>query len=173
MFQVQTYIYFPVIRIKNPSFPAEIPINDTDTLRKAEPYLDFKRLQGHIELSYYGQPILTENLGDYIIDYWDYLFQAILSFMEKGSGGMYLPDQPIPIDIEKKGSKWVLMTIGRKGKYGKWLLPREELLKTLMNGAASFYKGLSDAFSDSIVQKYRFKDRYEYLLNFKKQYFGE
>ena len=84
-----------------------------------------------------------------------------------------MPDQPIPIDIEKKGSKWVLMTIGRKGKYGKWLLPREELLKTLMNGAASFYKGLSDAFSDSIVQKYRFKDRYEYLLNFKKQYFGE
>ena len=148
-------------------------MDDKVTLKKAEPYLDFNYLEGHIELSYYGQPILTENLGDYIIDYWDYLFQAILSFMEKGSGGMYLPDQPIPIDIEKKGSKWVLMTIGRKRKYGKWLLPREELLKTLMNGAASFYKGLSDAFSDSIVQKYRFKDRYEYLLNFKKQYFGE
>ncbi len=171
MFHVQTYIYFPVK--KNPSFPVEIPVDDKVTLKKAEPYLDFNYLEGHIELSYYGQPILTEKLGDYIIDYWDYLFQAILSFMEKGSGGMYLPDQPIPIDIEKKGSKWVLMTIGRKGKYGKWLLPREELLKTLMNGAASFYKGLSDAFSDSIVQKYRFRDRYEYLLNFKKQYFGD
>src|SRR5690606_40766078 len=77
MFQVQTYIYFPVIRIKNPSFPAEIPINDTDTLRKAEPYLDFKRLQGHIELSYYGQPILTEKFGDFIIEYWSYLLNAI------------------------------------------------------------------------------------------------
>jgi len=39
MFQVQTYIYFPVKR--NPSFPVEIPVDDKTTLKKAEPYLDF------------------------------------------------------------------------------------------------------------------------------------
>lgn len=171
MFQVQTYIYFPVE--KNASFPVEIPVDDKVTLTKAEPYLDFNYLEGHIELSYYGQPILTEKLGDYIIDYWDYLFRAIKSFIKKGSGGMYLPDSPVPIDIKEQGPNWVLLTIGEGGEYGKWLLPREELLKTLLDGAASFYKGLSDAFSDSIVQKYRFRDRYEYLLNFKKKYFGD
>src|SRR5690606_14959950 len=131
--------YFPVK--KNPSFPVEIPVDDKVTLKKAEPYLDFNYLEGHIELSYYGQPILTENLGDYIIDYWDYLFQAILSFMEKGSGGMYLPDQTKAKVIKKKGRKCVLVKIARKGKYGKRLWPKEGLLKTLIKGAAGFYKG--------------------------------
>ncbi|SFG61213.1 hypothetical protein SAMN04488025_1611, partial [Planifilum fulgidum] len=118
MFQVQTFIYFPVIRIKNSSFPAEIPVDDTATLRNAEPYLDFERLDGHIELTYQGQPILTEKFGDFIKEYWDYLLQAIQSFMKKGSGGMSLPDQPIPITIEEQGSNWVLMTVGDDGEYG-------------------------------------------------------
>ncbi|MFO7291330.1 hypothetical protein SAMN04488025_1353 [Planifilum fulgidum] len=173
MFQVQTYIYFPVIRIKNPSFPAEIPINDTDTLRKAEPYLDFKRLQGHIELSYYGQPILTEKFGDFIIEYWSYLLNAIEDLMNEGCGGMFLPDQPIPIDFEEKGPNWVLMTVGEGGEYGKWLLPREELIKTLINGAVQFFKELCDAFSDAIVQQRNLKALYEETLDFKKQYIGE
>ena len=43
-------------------------------------------------------------------------------------------------------------------------LPREELIKTLLDGAIRFYKGLSEAFSDSIVQQYRFKDAYKHLL---------
>ena len=167
MFQVQTFIYFPVIRIKNSSFPAEIPVDDTATLRNAEPYLDFERLDGHIELTYQGQPILTEKFGDFIKEYWDYLLQAIQSFMKKGSGGMSLPDQPIPITIEEQGSNWVLMTVGDDGEYGKWLLPREELIKTLLDGAASFYKGLSDAFSDSIDRQYGFKEMYEYCLSLK------
>ena len=170
MFQVQTYIYFPLY---NPSFPGEIPVDDTDTLRKAEPYLDFERLHGHIELSYYGQPILTEKLGDFIIDYWDYLFQAIRSFLKKGSGRMYLPDQPIPIDLQEQGPNRVLLTVGEGGEYGKWLLPKEELIKALLDGMARFYKGLADAFSDSIVQEHLFRDKYEHLLKFKKHYFGE
>jgi len=58
MFHVQTYIYFPVS--ENPSFPAEIPVDDTAILRKAEPYSDFERFDGRIELSYQWQPILTE-----------------------------------------------------------------------------------------------------------------
>ncbi len=33
-----------------------------------------------------------------------------------------------------------MLTIGEAGEYGKWLLPREELIKTLMEGAASFLK---------------------------------
>lgn len=170
MIHVQTYIYFPVY---NPSFPEEIPVDDMDTLRKAEPYLDFERLHGHIELSYYGQPILTDKFGDFIKDYWDYMLQAIRSFLKNGVGGMSLPDQPIPITIEEQGSNWVLMTVGDDGEYGKWLLPREELIKTLLDGAIRFYKGLSEPFSDSIVQQYRFKDAYKHLLSYKKQCFGE
>jgi len=173
MLHVQTYIYFPVIHFKNSSFPAEIPVDDTATLRKAEPYLDFERFEGYIELSYHGQLILTEEYGDFIKDYWDYLLQAIESFMEKGSGRMYLPDQPVPIAIKVQGPNWVLMTVGEGGEYGKWLLPREELIKTLLDGAASFYKGLSDAFSDSIDRQYGFKEMYEYCLGLKKRYFGE
>ena len=172
MFHLQTYIYFPVIRIKNSSFPAEIPVDDTDTLRKAEPYLDFERLDGHIELSYHGQPILTDEYGDFIKAYWDYMLQAIESFMEKGSGGMSLPDQPLPIAFKEQGLNWVLMTVGHDGEYGKWLLPREELIKTLLDGAARFYKGLSDAFSDSIVQQYGYKEMYKYCVDLKKKYFG-
>ena len=169
MFHVQTYIYN-----NNPSFPGEIPVDDTDTLRKAEPYLDFERLDGHIELSYYGQPILTEKLGDFIKEYWAYLIQAINSLMEEGSGGMYLPDQPIPIDFQEQGPNRVLLTVGKNGKYGKWLLPKEELIKALLDGAARFYKGLSsDAFSDSFTQQYPLEEGYEYCLNLKKQYFGE
>ena len=171
MFHVQTYIYFPIN--ENPSFPAEIPVDDTNTLRKAEPYLDFRRLEGYIELSYHGQPILTEEYGDFIKEYWAFLIQAIDSFMEKGRGGMYLRDQPIPIDFDEQGPNWVLMTVGKNGKYGKWLLPREELIKTLLDGGARFYKGLSDAFSDSFTQQYPLEEGYEYCLNLKKQYFGE
>ena len=165
MFHVQTYIYFPVN--ENPSFPAEITVDDTSTLRNAEPYLDFERLDGHIELCYQGQPILTEGYGDFIKAYWDYLLQAIRSFMKTGSGEMSLPDQPIPIVIKEQGLNWVLMTVGRDGKYGKWLLPKEELIKTLLEGAIRFFKGLSDAFSDSIVQQYGYKRMYKYNLDLK------
>ena len=170
MFHVQTYIYLP--RKKNPSLPPVIPVDDTNTLRKAEPYLDIEYLEGYIELSYYGQPILTNRLGDFIISYWDYLFQAIVSFLEEGSGGMYLPDQPIPIEIERQGSNWVLMTVGEGGEYGKWLLPKEELINALLDGAIHFNKCLFEAFSDTVDQKYRFKNRYEGLIKFKKQCFG-
>ena len=173
MFHVQTYIYFPVIRIKNPSFPSEIPVNDTNTLKKAESYLDFERLQGYIELSYYGQPILTEEYGDFIKEYWAYMLQAIRYFMREGFGRMYLPDQPIPIAFQEQGPNRVLLTVGKNGKYGKWLLPKEELIKALLDGAARFYKGLSDAFSDSVKQQYPLEEGYEYCLNLKKQYFGE
>ena len=170
MFHVQTYIYFPG---HNSSFPGDIPVNDTYTLAKAEPYLDFEKLHGHIELTYQGKPILYEKYADLIKAYWDYLLQTIESFMEKGSGRMYLPDQPIPIAFEKQGQNRVLMTVGSKGKYGKWLLPEKELIKTLLDGATRFYKGLSDAFSDTIDQQYGFRELYEYSLDLKKQYLSK
>ena len=165
MFHLQTYIYFPVY---NPSFPGDIPVDDTDTLRKAEPYLNFERLEGHIELSYHGQPILTEKYGDFIVEYWCNIVDLIEGFMEKGSAGMYLPDQPIPKIIKEQGPNWVVMTVGDHGEYGKWLLPRKELMKTLTDGAIHFFKGLSDAFCDSINRQYRFKNIYEECLELKK-----
>ena len=170
MFHLQTYIYFPVYK---PSFPAEIPVEDTDTLRKAEPYLDFDRLDGHIVLTYQGQPILTEKYGDFIVDYWSYLVRAIEAFMQTGRGKMYLPEQPISITIKEQSPNWVLMTIGHQGKYGKWLLPKDELIKTLLDGAVRFFYSVSEAFSDTINQQYRFKDTYNECLELKKQYFGE
>jgi len=42
----------------------------------------------------------------------------------------------------------------------------------MLDGAINFFKGLSDAFSDSINQ-YRFKDIYEECLELKKRYFGK
>jgi len=80
---------------------------------------------------------------------------------------MSLPDQPIPITIKEQGANWILMTVGGKGKYGKWVLPGEELIKTLLEGAIRFYKGLADAFSDSIVQQYGYKGMDEYSLDLK------
>src|SRR5690606_41353652 len=115
-----------------------------DTLRKAEPYLDFERLHGHIELSYYGQPILTDKFGDFIKDYWDYMLQAIQSFMKKGSGGMSLPDQPIPITIEEKGSYWVLMTVVAEGEYGQWILTSDVLITSMLVGSVCITNGQHD-----------------------------
>lgn len=46
--------------------------------------------------------------------------------------------------------------IGELDKDGEWLLPREELIKTLLDGAIHIFRGLSDAFSDSINRQYRF-----------------
>ena len=43
----------------------------------------------------------------------------------------------------------------------------------MLDGAINFFKGLSDAFSDSIDRQYGFKEMYEYCLSLKKQYFGE
>jgi hypothetical protein len=58
---------------------------------------------------------------------------------------------------------------------GKWLLPKEELTKTLLDRAIHFFKGLFDVFNDSINQQYRFKDLYEYeeCLDIKTRYFGK
>ena len=170
MFHLQTYIYFPV---HNPSFPEDIPVDDTDTLGKAEPYLDFERLQGHIELSYHGQPILTEEYWDFIVEYWSYLIDLIEGFMENGFGKIYFPDQQISISVKEQGPNWVLMTISDIEVIGKWLLPREELMKTLTDGAIRFFKGLSEAFSDSVNRQYRFKDVYKECLELKRRYFGE
>ena len=173
MLNVQTYIFFPITQHKFTSFPTRIPVDDTATLRRAKPFLNLDRFEGYIELTYYGQPILTHILGDFIIDYWCYLVEALEDFIKKGSGRMYLPDQPIPIEFEEQGPNWVVMTVGDHGEYGKWMLPRKELIKTLTDGAIRFFKGLSESFSDSINRQYRFKDIYEECLELKKRYFGK
>ena len=173
MLNVQTYIFFPITQHKFTSFPTRIPVDDTATLRRAKPFLNLDRFEGYIELTYYGQPILTHILGDFIIDYWCYLVEALEDYIKKGSGRMYLPDQPIPIEFEEQGSNWVLMTVGEAGEYGKWLLPREELIKTLIEGAVHFFKGIYDAFGDDIVRQNYFKGLLEESSNIKKQYLGD
>lgn len=124
-------------------------------------------------MSYNGQPILTEKYGDFFVDYWSYLVRVIEAFTENGRSKMYLPDQPIAITLKEQGRNWVLMTISDIEVIGKWLLPREELIKTLTDGAIHFFKGLSDVFSDSINRQYRFKEIYEECLELKKRYFGK
>ena len=49
---------------------------------------------------------------------------------------------------------------------------QRELIRALLDGATIFYKVYPTP-SAIPFSKYRFKDRYEYLLNFKKQYLGE
>jgi len=173
MLNVQTYIFFPITQHKFTSFPTRIPVDDTATLRRAKPFLNLDRFEGYIELTYYGQPILTHILGDFIIDYWCYLVEALEDYIKKGSGRMYLPDQPIPIEFEEQGSNWVLMTVGEAGEYGKWLLPREELIKTLIEGAVHFFKGIYDAFGDDIIRQNYFKGLLEEFSDIKKQYLGD
>ncbi|MBO2533227.1 MAG: hypothetical protein CW342_10140 [Thermoactinomycetaceae bacterium] len=85
---------------------------------------------------------------------------------------MYLPDQPIPIEFEEKGLNWVLMIVGEAGEYGKWLLPREELIKALIKGAVRFFKGLYDAFGNDNVGQNYFKGLYKEFLEINKRYFG-
>ena len=51
MLQIKTYIYAPF----GPKQAAQkIPIDDIDALKRAAPYMDLMKLEGYIDLSYYG-----------------------------------------------------------------------------------------------------------------------
>ena len=65
MLQIETYIHVPF----NPKqWASEIAMDEIDCLKTAEPYInfDFEELEGHIDLSYCGVPILDDCYGDLI-----------------------------------------------------------------------------------------------------------
>src|SRR5690606_11374055 len=139
MFQIKTYIYVPCGPKQGTS---EIPMDDIDALKRAGPDMSLEDLEGHIDLSYYGAPILDDRLGDWIHFTWQELVDAINSFAEKGCGCAGIWSSPVSMCLKRTTPRLVLLKVNDEG----WLWPKGELLAALIDGALQFYEGMFRAF---------------------------
>lgn len=142
MLQINTYIY---VRFDPKQWASEIAMDEIDRLKTAEPYInfDFEELEGYIDLSYYGAPILDDRYGDLIYFTWYEMVDAIDSFAKTGRGCAGLWSIPTSICLEQiKNPDFVLLKVDGKG----WLLPKNELVTILIDGAVQFYGNMFKVF---------------------------
>lgn len=153
MLQIKTYIYAPF----GPKQAAQkIPIDDIDALKRATPYMDLMKLEGYIDLSYYGTPIMDDSLTDLIFFTWDEMLRAIRSVVETGRGCVGFWWDVKAICLKQTNPRFLLLKVSGKG----WLLPKDELLTVLVDGAIQFFQGMFSVFS-------RYKRDYEACLQLK------
>jgi hypothetical protein len=169
MFKVRSYIFVPenipdpdILESKGiivvPSLKEKaIEVTNTDLLKKLDPYLDHRYLEGYIELSYYDEPVLSEYYSDLIDQLWDYLLNLTLEAIEHKESTYYFPDQPVRMNLKILHKGFVLFSIEDKN----WCLPKKEFFLALVQGCTEFYKQMILGLSKETVTRYAYDKGYE------------
>ena len=135
---IQSYIQIPNKSLSDDflEHPEDFFVNvdDTEKLKSIANDLDIDYLDGAITIYYQGHYIIDFALWDEVDTLWAYLMNAIEELLKNGKSHTYFPDQPIRIDLRVEGKGMIRLVIG-KGEHGDYLLPREILLNSLINGA--------------------------------------
>ncbi|QFY07174.1 hypothetical protein GBF35_11170 [Nonomuraea phyllanthi] len=97
-------------------------------------------IEGAIELTVNGVPILDLDTFDYVDQLWAYIADMVRSLQIEGAAGTYLPDQPVELLFQQQGFGRVLVT-RRLGSISLTALAQEdELVSALRVGGTAFFK---------------------------------
>ena len=152
MFEVKSYLKRPQSKITDlndtVNFPEKyfIEVTDSIALKNVCDELDFFYLDGAISMKYYNENLMDFRLWDLIDQLWAYILNVITEFMEKGEGRTYFPDQPVELMLRKVSNHSLLFTIVGS-KTIKVVLPTDDFLIALLDGAEQFFNCMNDTFS--------------------------
>jgi len=151
MFQVNSYLLKPdrlVTDLKDLlSNPREyfVDITDLKGLNEIRKGLDFQYLNGTICLKYCEEILLDPSYWDLIDPLWAYLVNVVDDVLHTGEGSVYFPDQPVKITLRQTSGELLLLTIEDR-EASSFVLPKDEFLNALVNGAEQFFVCMTRAF---------------------------
>ena len=98
-------------------------------------------LEGALELTVNGVPLITDQIWDYIDELWVYILDSLENLASKGSAFTYFPDQPIKLDMNRISPSLILMSISSKsGKFNNSIQIQEEgFVRNLIDEGENFF----------------------------------
>jgi hypothetical protein len=83
-----------------------VPIDEA-----SEPPPDPRHIEGALELTIDGVPVIDKSLWDYIDILWAYISNMVEEYTTRGEASTYFPDQPIQLSLHRQGKSHVLVTL--------------------------------------------------------------
>ncbi|CAH1223282.1 hypothetical protein PAECIP111893_04945 [Paenibacillus plantiphilus] len=152
MFEIKSYLKRPQSTITDlndvVNFPERyfIEITDSLALKSVVEEWDYFYLDGAISMKYYDEKLMDFRLWDLIDQLWAYFLNVITEFIKKGEGSTYFPDQPVELMLKKVSNHSLEFTI-TGSKSMEVILPKDDFLIALLDGAEQFFTCMSDTFS--------------------------
>ena len=105
--------------------------------------VDPQYIEGAIEMSIDGIPILDKVMWDYVDQLWAYIADMVLALTQRGESSTYFPDQPIKLAFQKQGKSRVLVTLRINDETRTASIDSAELIKALREHGSAFFHKLS------------------------------
>lgn len=96
-------------------------------------------VEGAVELTIDGIPIIDTVMWDYVDQLWAYISDMVLSLQQKGQASTYFPDQPIKMMFQRHGGRRVLVTLEINGVTRKASADEGELVASLRKNGSAFF----------------------------------
>jgi hypothetical protein len=96
-------------------------------------------VEGAVELTIDGTPIIDTVMWDYVDQLWAYIGDMVLSLQKQGHASTYFPDQPIKLMFRKHGRSRVLVTLEINGTTRTASADEDELVSSLREHGSAFF----------------------------------
>ena len=97
-------------------------------------------VEGAVELTIDGVPIIDTVMWDYIDQLWAYVSDMVLSLQEQGQASTYFPDQPIKLSFRRNGKDRILVTLEINGATRTASADEGELVASLQEHGSTFFR---------------------------------
>lgn len=151
LFYINTFVSIPNRKVNNLSLLQSnfeeyfVQIKNAHAILNLEDSLDFDYLNGVIILKYFEQTLLDTTLWDVVDQLWAYILNVLDDMLITGYGETYFPDQPVKLCLKSISENTILYEI-ESNEYLKVVLPKNELIETLLDGADEFFKCMETYF---------------------------
>ncbi|MBW7476932.1 hypothetical protein K0T92_19630 [Paenibacillus oenotherae] len=152
MFQIKSFLKYPQRNITDLDDVVKLPekyfveMTDLVALNGIYNQLDFMYLDGAIIIKYCDKELVGFRLWDLVAHLWAYIVNVIRDFMRIGEGSTYFPDQPVELRLQKVSEHLLLFSV-TGSEIVKIVLPRDDFLLALLDGAEQFFACMSDTFN--------------------------
>lgn len=97
-------------------------------------------IEGAIELTIHGQPILTLGMWDLVDQLWAYLVEGIFELHERREFHTFFPDQPLEVRFKPLGGGRVLVRVGHGAEGGSATIDTQEFILAMAFSARHFFE---------------------------------
>ena len=111
-------------------------------------------LEGALELTVNGVPLLTSAMWDYIDELWAYIINALEGLTSKEKAHTYFPDQAIKLELKRLRAGMMKISVSSaSGKLNNSTKTQEsQLLRKLLHGSEKFFLEVHELDSQGRLQ---------------------
>jgi len=130
-----------------------VEITNSTGLKEIYKHLDFQYLDGAIYLDYFGESMLDLSYWDLVDQLWAYIMNLIEEVLQKGEWSVYFPDQPVKISLRPIPKELLVFSI-EGSEVKSYVVPKNDFLIALVQGAEQFFICMTDMFSSDCDYSY-------------------